>query len=400
MRALTARALARARAAATSLAPAGGCAAASSRFRIGFVDLGRDGAEGQAGRLQHAPAKGRGRSEDELTHPRSRSARTGLTSCAIVQQADDGGRGLLDGAARHVDDRPAVAGAQAARVGDLVGDLRAIDVVVEVAVGHQAHAVAADLGDALGARHQADDEGRVRLGQRRRQLDAGHQRQVGGLVAALGEIDAGRRLGGARDAENDDVGGVEVLRQLAVVVGHGEVERVDAAEVVGIDDVLAGHDRRLRRAEVGFEHLHDRLQHVQRRHLELAAALLDLLDQLLVDDGVEDDAGRLLDLLQHALELLGGAHQRMHVLDRPHLRVLHGGGLGHGGERLAGRIRDEVQMEVAGQPVGHLLKRPEFARAAKPRLPNLQPWVCSYQQNGAQVGRPGQRFERRSRRPR
>ena len=95
------------------------------------------------------------------------------------------------------------------------------------------------------------------------QLDAGHQRQVGGLVAALGEIDAGRRLGGARDAEDDDVGGVEVLRQLAVVVRHGEVERVDAAEVVGVDDVLAGDDRRLRRAEIGFEHLHDRLQHVQ-----------------------------------------------------------------------------------------------------------------------------------------
>ena len=181
------------------------------------------------------------------------------------------------------------------------------------------------------------------------------------------------RLGGARDAEDDDVGGVEVLRQLAVVVGHGEVERVDAAEVVGIDDVLAGHHRRLRRAEVGFEHVHDRLQDVQRRHLQVAAALLDLLDQLLVDDGVEDDAGRLLDLLQDALELLGRAHQRVDVLDGPHLRVLHGGGLGHGGQRLAGRVRDEVQMEGAGQPVGHLLKRPEFAGAAKPRLPNCGP---------------------------
>ena len=120
----------------------------------------------------------------------------------------------------------------------------------------------------------------MRLGQRLGQLDAGHQRQVGGLVAALGEIDAGRRLGGAGDAEDDDVGGVEVLRQLAVVVRHGEVERIDAAEIVGIDDVLAGDDRRLRRAEIGLEHLHDRLQHVQRRHLELAATALDLLDQL------------------------------------------------------------------------------------------------------------------------
>ena len=120
----------------------------------------------------------------------------------------------------------------------------------------------------------------MRLGQRLRRLDAGHQRQVGGLVAALGQIDAGGRLGGAGDAEDDDVGRVQVLRQLAVVVRHGEIERIDAPEIVGIDHVLAGHDRRLRRAEVGFEHLHDRLQHVQARHLELAAAALDLLDQL------------------------------------------------------------------------------------------------------------------------
>ena len=82
-----------------------------------------------------------------------------------MQQPNDGGGGLLDGAARHVDDRPAVPGAQPARIGDLVGDLGAVDVVVEIAVRQQLHAVAADLGDALGAGDQADHERRVRLGQ-------------------------------------------------------------------------------------------------------------------------------------------------------------------------------------------------------------------------------------------
>ena len=47
----------------------------------------------------------------------------------------------------------------------------------------------------------------------------------------------------------------EILRQLAVVVRHGEIQRIDAAEIVGVEHVLAGDDRRLRRAEIGFEHL-------------------------------------------------------------------------------------------------------------------------------------------------
>ena len=93
---------------------------------------------------------------------------------------------------------------------------------------------------------------------------------------------------------------------------------------------------------------------MQGRHLELAAAALDLLDQLPLDDRVEDDAGRLLHLLQYPLELLHGAHEGMHVLDRAHLRVLHGGRLGHGGQGLAGGIGDQMQMEVAGQHVGHV----------------------------------------------
>ena len=159
----------------------------------------------------------------------------------------------------------------------------------------------------------------------------------------------------------------QVLRQLAVVVGHGEIEGIDAGKIVGVEQMLAGNDRRLGRAEIGFEHLHDRLEHMQARHLEFAAAALDFLDQLFLDDGIEDDARRLLHFLQHARKLLLGAHQGMHVLDRAHAGVLHRGRLGHGGEGLAGGVRDQMQMEVAWHLVGHLWKRPEFVDAAKPR---------------------------------
>ena len=75
-----------------------------------------------------------------------------------------------------------MARAQPARVGELVGDLGAIDVFVEIAVGQHLHAVAADLGDALGARHQADHEGAVRLGQG---LAAGSMPGTSGRLAVL-----------------------------------------------------------------------------------------------------------------------------------------------------------------------------------------------------------------------
>src|SRR5262252_3374608 len=136
----------------------------------------------------------------------------------VVQQPDDGGCRLLDGSARHVDDGPAVLRAQPARVAELVGDLGAIDVLVEIAVRQHPHAIATDLGDALGACHQPHDERTVRLQQCRRRFDARHQRQVRRLIAALGEIDAGGRLGGSGDAEDDDVGRIEILRQLTIVV--------------------------------------------------------------------------------------------------------------------------------------------------------------------------------------
>ena len=78
---------------------------------------------------------------------------------AVMIEADDRRRGFLDRAARHVDDRPAMARAERARLGDLGGDGVPVDIVLEVVVRMLDHAVLADLRDALGAGDQADDEG-------------------------------------------------------------------------------------------------------------------------------------------------------------------------------------------------------------------------------------------------
>src|SRR5215510_9880920 len=116
---------------------------------------------------------------------------------AIVQKANDRGSRLLHGAPGHVDDGPSMTHAQPLGMGDLVSNLRAVHIVAEVAVGEKMHAIAADLGDALGTGNQAHNKGRMRLGQSRRKLDVGRQRQIGRLIPALGQVDTGWRLGGA-----------------------------------------------------------------------------------------------------------------------------------------------------------------------------------------------------------
>ena len=108
-----------------------------------------------------------------------------------------------------------------------------------------------------------------------RRLEAGHQRDVGGLVAAIGEIDAGRRLRRPADADEDDVGLVEILRMLAVIMHHGEVERVDSPEIVGIEDVLAANTGPRLGIEIGGKTGNDRVEHRQAGNAERAEAAFE-----------------------------------------------------------------------------------------------------------------------------
>src|SRR5262249_46933546 len=120
---------------------------------------------------------------------------------ALAQQGDHGGGGLLDRPARHVDDRPVVLGAQPPREGDLLSHRLAIDVLIVVTVGLEAEQpVLADRHDPFRARGQSDDERLLYRLELRRDLHSGHQRDVRGLDAAVGEIDRGGRLRRARDA--------------------------------------------------------------------------------------------------------------------------------------------------------------------------------------------------------
>ena len=66
-----------------------------------------------------------------------------------------------------------------------------------------------------------------------------------------------------------------------------------------------------------------------------------------VDQRVEDDPRRLLDLPQRLLDLRLVAHQRMQMLDRMGVLVLRGDGAADADQRLAGGVGNEVEVEVA-----------------------------------------------------
>lgn len=74
-------------------------------------------------------------------------------------KSEDGGGGFLDRASGDVDDRPIVAGAELPGEGQLLSDDGLVDIIGLCILVEGKQPVAADLGDALGAGDQTDDEG-------------------------------------------------------------------------------------------------------------------------------------------------------------------------------------------------------------------------------------------------
>ena len=106
----------------------------------------------------------------------------------------------------------------------------------------------------------------------RRRRHAEHEREVRDLEPALREERRERRLRRARHADEDEVGLLEVARLLAVVALHGELDRLDAAEVlVGEREHAARHVDRLAIEEVP-ELADERADDVERLDLELGAS--------------------------------------------------------------------------------------------------------------------------------
>ena len=194
--------------------------------------------------------------------------------------------------------------------------------------------------------------GRRRWSIAARQWHVRHERDVGGLIAAIGKIDAGRGLRCAAHPEQNDVRMVEIFRRLTVIAHHAEIERVDPLEIIGVEHVLRAGARRGVLSEVGFEQRQDWSQDRQARRARCFAAFFKPLRKIGIDQRKENDSGRVLDLGNHPIELGRGAHQRIDMFDRGDALILRRGGARGGDQRLAGRVRDQMKMEIAAAQCG------------------------------------------------
>ena len=179
-----------------------------------------------------------------------------------------------------------------------------------------------------------------------RKRDAWHQRNIGGADAAVGKIDRGRRLGGAGHSDQHHVGILQAFDVLAVVMNHRVVQRVDALEILGIQDVLSADASRGRRTQIGLEQLHHRADDRQARDIDLLALAFQPKHQILFQQGKEHDAGRLLDFVQHTVELLLAADQGIDVFHRGHVGVLRSHRARHRDQGFAGRIGNQMKVKI------------------------------------------------------
>ncbi len=92
---------------------------------------------------------------------------------------------------------------------------------------------------------------------RPRQWHVRHERNIGGLVASIGKIDAGRGLRCAADPNQNYVRIAQIFWGQTIIADHTEIERVNPLEIIRVEHVLSAGARRSVLSEVGFEQCQD-----------------------------------------------------------------------------------------------------------------------------------------------
>ena len=87
---------------------------------------------------------------------------------------------------------------------------------------------------------------------------------------------------------------------------RGQRRRIDAAEIFGVERVLSADFMGRFRAKISLEQVQHRPQDRQARQAKFAAFDFQPIDQDLVKERVQDDAGCFLDLVQYPIESVSG----------------------------------------------------------------------------------------------
>ena len=136
-------------------------------------------------------------------------------------------------------------------------------------------------------------------GQFGRLRQAGDQRHIRRLDPAIGEIEAGRRLRAARHAHQDHVRFRQTRLCLAVVMRQHVVHRIDATEIVSVQNILLARPCRPPLTNILLQQTHHRLQHVDHRHREPLTGRLQLGIQRPIDQGGQHGTRLGLDPADH-----------------------------------------------------------------------------------------------------
>ena len=193
---------------------------------------------------------------------------------------------------RDVDDGPGAPDEQAACFENLLAQGVGVGVVGTGVLLQRLQAGRADLGQTRWIDDQSDDERSVRVHQTGRQRCARHQRHIGRLDAARGQIHAGRRLGRPRHADEDHVGALEIVAGHAIVVGEGVLHGFDAAVVVLVEGIAGAVMKLHGGAGVRGQAADERFEREIARQVEPAATLLERFPDVGMADAVQDVARR------------------------------------------------------------------------------------------------------------
>jgi hypothetical protein len=218
-----------------------------------------------------------------------------------------------------------------------------------------------DGEERAGVDREGEDLPRIQLQQRARRIDARYDRHVARLVSPLGQVHGERRLGGPGDPGQDHVGLVDGVEIGAVVVAHGELDGVDAPEVLVGEAVEQARPKLGRQLEMAGEGGDELAQQVHRGDALLQGQIADHLGQGLVHQG-EHHEGPGLGCAIHDASHLGLVAD---VAEGSHAEAL--AELGRRGahrrrDRLARSIRDQVELVLGRRSHGRKLGAGEGAR--------------------------------------
>src|SRR5690349_96718 len=103
--------------------------------------------------------------------------------------------------------------------------------------------VPADLRDAFSGSNQSHHQGLLRGKKLWWQGSPRYDRYICGPDTALCEIDGCRCLRSSAYPDDHHLGLFKILGVLAIVMGHGEIQRIDPLEIIRVQSMLTGNLR-------------------------------------------------------------------------------------------------------------------------------------------------------------